>query len=288
MYNENMMKVAIQSNRYKDPDFRFTGNFISYLKSRGIECCVGAEMAERFPALPAVPADFAGMDMLLVLGGDGTLLAAVKSVVDRGLPVLGINLGNLGFLTEAEAGDVREVCDRLLAGDYKIEERTMLCAEAEGTRSVALNDVVFSRENNANTLGKVIKLDVYADGDLIDRFISDGLIVSSPTGSTAYSLAAGGPILSPEINAIVITPICPHSLHNRPIVIPDDKRIRVHMRRSDTSAMLVCDGVAVRTVSGEADFEIARYEKRARFVRFSEKNFYKKIFTKLNNWSTFD
>lgn len=282
------MKVAIQSNRYKDKDFRFTENFISYLKSCGIECLADDTLAARFPELARVPADFSGVDMLLVLGGDGTLLNAVKTVVDRELPVLGINLGNLGFLTEAEAGDVKDVCERLLAGDYKIEERTLLCVNAGGKSNMALNDVVFSRENNANTMGKVIKLDVYADGYLIDRFISDGLIVSSPTGSTAYSLAAGGPILSPEINAIVVTPICPHSLHNRPIVLPDDKHIRVHLRRNDTSAMLVCDGVAVETVEGEADFEISRYKKRARFVRFTEKNFYKKLFTKLNKWSTFD
>ena len=281
------MKVAIQTNRYKDDAFRFTQNFISHATRSGIDCAVVPELAAHFSELPVVSEDYAGVDLLIAMGGDGTLLNAVKRVVDREIPVLGINLGNLGFLTEVEAGEVGGVCERLLAGDYKIEERTLLCVQdGSGVRRVAVNDVVISRVNSADTLGKVIRIDAYAENERIDRIVADGLIVSSPTGSTAYSLAAGGPILSPEINALVVTPICPHSLHSRPLVLPDDKRVRVHVCKNDASAMLVLDGVAVKTFEGEADFTVERYEKRARFVRFSEKNFYKKLSSKLNKWST--
>ncbi len=180
--------------------------------------------------------------MIAVFGGDGTLLYAARLVAASGVPILGVNLGSLGFLTEVKLEEVQQVFSRLLSGDYLLEDRMLLQVEVfRGDRSdgchLALNDAVI----NKGALARIIELEVTVNKDPVMLIRADGLIISSPTGSTAYSLSAGGPILHPTLEAFIITPICPHTLTNRPVVVPDGMVIGVYLRRG-ADVMLTVDG----------------------------------------------
>ena len=187
-------------------------------------------------------------DLIVVLGGDGTLLGIARKVGKRETPILGINLGGLGFLTEANMGEARQALERVLKGDYKTDRRITL--EAEVCRTLAgkqqevlqhfraLNDVVL----NKGPLGRMMQLEVVAQGQPFCNYKSDGLIISTPTGSTAYALSAGGPIVFPSLGVLVLAPICPHTLSNRPVVLPDSFQIEVRVTVSDQDAMLTIDG----------------------------------------------
>jgi NAD+ kinase len=187
------------------------------------------------------------VDLLLVLGGDGTLLAMADrvSLAARAIPILGVNFGHLGFLTELSWPDVYSTLERALAGTAAIDERMMLRAtvtrqRAQVAEHVALNDVVITR----GALSRIIDLSVWVGGEFVARFNADGLIVSTPTGSTAYNLSAGGPILHPGVDALVLTPIAPHTLSNRPVVIPATSEVRVqpHLMDSTQEVVLTLDG----------------------------------------------
>lgn len=187
-------------------------------------------------------------DLIVVLGGDGTLLGIARKIGRRETPILGINLGGLGFLTEANMGEAKRALERVLSGDYETDRRITL--EAEVVRTVAgkghevlqkfraLNDVVL----NKGPLGRMMELEVVAQGQPFCNYKSDGLIISTPTGSTAYALSAGGPIVFPSLGVLVLAPICPHTLSNRPVVLPDSFQIEVRVRVSDQDAMMTIDG----------------------------------------------
>ena len=186
-------------------------------------------------------------DLILVLGGDGTLLGIARKVGKRETPILGINLGGLGFLTEASTSEAKQALERVLAGDYETDRRITLEADicrGEGRsletvqRFLALNDVVF----NKGPLGRMLQLEVTADGEPFCNYRADGLIISTPTGSTAYALSAGGPIVYPSLGVLVLAPICPHTLSNRPVVLPDSFEIEVRVKSSDHDSTLIIDG----------------------------------------------
>lgn len=186
-------------------------------------------------------------DLIVVLGGDGTLLGIARKVGKRETPILGINLGGLGFLTEASISEAKEALERVLDGDYETDRRITLEAEVcrcsgSDTRIVqrflALNDVVFNR----GPIGTMLQLEVTADGERFCEYRADGLIVSTPTGSTAYALSAGGPIVYPSLGVLVLAPICPHTLSNRPVVLPDSFEIEVRVKSSDHDSTLIIDG----------------------------------------------
>jgi NAD+ kinase len=186
-------------------------------------------------------------DLIVVLGGDGTLLGIARKVGKRETPILGINLGGLGFLTEASIGEAREALERVLDGDYETDRRITLEAEVcrgSGSaarivqRFLALNDVVFNR----GPIGTMLQLEVTADGERFCEYRADGLIISTPTGSTAYALSAGGPIVYPSLGVLVLAPICPHTLSNRPVVLPDSFEIEVRVKSSDHDSTLIIDG----------------------------------------------
>jgi NAD+ kinase len=197
-------------------------------------------------------------DLIVVLGGDGTLLGIARTVGKRETPILGINLGGLGFLTEASTGEAKQALERVLAGDYETDRRITL--EAEVCRSsgrgaevvqrfLALNDVVFSR----GPIGRMLQLEVTAEGERFCEYRADGLIISTPTGSTAYALSAGGPIVYPSLGVLVLAPICPHTLSNRPVVLPDSFELEVRVKSSDHDATLIIDGQEPAQL-GSADF----------------------------------
>lgn len=182
-------------------------------------------------------------DIIIVLGGDGTMLSVARLVGGRGVPILGINLGGLGFITEVNRNEVFGALEEALAGDSLIEERIMLTAAVyrhseKVADFVVLNDAVI----NKGALARIIGLETYVDGLYVTSYRADGLIISTPTGSTAYSLSAGGPILYPTLNSVMVTPICPHTLTNRPLVLPDTVAIEVVLRAESEDVFLTLDG----------------------------------------------
>jgi NAD+ kinase len=183
------------------------------------------------------------VDVIVVLGGDGTMLSVARLVGGSGVPILGVNLGGLGFITEVNKDEIIAALDKALAGSCSMEERIMLSAvvsrhDEKIADFIVLNDVVI----NKGALARIIDLETYVHDSYVATFKADGLIISTPTGSTAYSLSAGGPILYPTLNSIVLTPICPHTLTNRPIVLPDDFTVEIILRSESEDVFLTLDG----------------------------------------------
>jgi len=183
------------------------------------------------------------VDLILVLGGDGTMIAAARMIGDTEVPVIGVNYGGLGYLAEFPIEELFGALESILAGQYKLQKRVMLAVElwrgAELlTHNRVLNDVVV----NKSALARIIEIEAYLDDQFVNMFRADGLIVATPTGSTAYNLSAGGPVIYPSMNAVVITPICPFTLSNRPIVVPDDSKIDVRLMTEKEDVSLTLDG----------------------------------------------
>ena len=183
------------------------------------------------------------VDLMLVLGGDGTMIATARLIGDQEVPVLGINYGGLGYLAEFRIEELYTALESILSGNYRLDRRVMLAVELRrGTdppkTSRVLNDVVI----NKSALARIIEIETYFDRYFVNSFRSDGLIVSTPTGSTAYNLSAGGPVIFPSMNAVVITPICPFTLSNRPIVVPDNAEIELLLKTDNEDVALTLDG----------------------------------------------
>lgn len=183
------------------------------------------------------------VDLILVLGGDGTMIATARMLGDCEVPVIGVNYGGLGYLAEFRIEELFTALESILTGDYKLEKRVMLAVELRRgeelvSRTRVLNDVVM----NKSALARIIQIETYLNDQFVNSFRADGLIVSTPTGSTAYNLSAGGPIIFPTMNAVVITPICPFTLSNRPIVVPDDSVIEVRLMTEKEDVALTLDG----------------------------------------------
>jgi NAD+ kinase len=221
------------------------GEVVPWLKSRGIEVWMDRASAEHYPvnANVAPPEELSfRVDVVIVLGGDGTLLHAARLIGANGIPILGINPGSVGFLTEVKLEEMYTAFECLLSGRYQSQERVLLNVEVLRTGNVvseylALNDAII----NKGALARIIDLEVSVNAQPVLTTRADGLIISTPTGSTAYSLAAGGPILYPTLDAFIIAPICPHALTNRPLVIPDRDEVEVRLNRG-SDVMLTVDG----------------------------------------------
>jgi NAD+ kinase len=183
------------------------------------------------------------VDLMLVLGGDGTMISTARMIGNSEVPVIGVNYGGLGYLAEFPIEELFPALEAILAGDYKVQRRVMLTVELWrgdelATRNRVLNDVVI----NKSALARIIEIEAYLDDQFVNSFRADGLIVATPTGSTAYNLSAGGPVIYPSMNAVVITPICPFTLSNRPIVVPNDSVIEVRLITKNEEVALTLDG----------------------------------------------
>lgn len=230
----------------------FVGELEEWLRERGVDVVLDAQAARwKGEARGSFEESVGKLDLVVVLGGDGTLLAAARSVGERAVPILGVNLGSLGFLTETSSDELYPALTDVLAGRYRIEQRMRLevAAVRDGRtlgRCLALNDAVIGK----SALSRMIDLETVADGSPVTTYHADGLIAATPTGSSAYSLSAGGPLLLPEFEAIVLTPICPHTLTQRPLVLPETCRveIRVHAARG---------GDVHLTVDGQVGYALA-------------------------------
>ena len=224
----------------------------------------------------------AAVDLLVVLGGDGTLLAVARAVGTRRVPILGVNLGTLGFLAEVAPDELSSVMERVLAGDYEIVERMRLDVRAfrgdeQRVQALALNDAVITRSD----LSRMIDLETRADGVLVTTYHGDGLIVATPTGSTAYTLSAGGPILMPGARGFVLTPICPHTLTQRPLVLPENGRLEIGVHPRDGGAHLTIDGQAGATLERDDVVVVRCSESPAHFVVSRDRSRYDVLRTKL-------
>ncbi len=231
------------------------------------------------------PAGSQGVDAVVVLGGDGTLLRAARQFSALGIPLLGINLGRLGFLTEIEQQELYPSLTKLLAGEYSIEERMMLTgtvtrAHGQTLQALALNDVVISRGN----ISRMVTLEVSISDATLSTYPSDGVIVATPTGSTAYSLSAGGPVIFPEVQAIIITPICPHTLSARPMIVNPADSVKVSFRRG-IDCVVTFDGQETIEISPGDFVTIERAGLTTKLINLSRHSFPELLRLKLkDNW----
>jgi NAD+ kinase len=243
--NRPVGKVGLVLKRHDPRVPAIVSEIVPWLKSRGAEVFLDRESAREYPVMCHIvaPDEIVGrVDVVAVFGGDGTFLYAARLVAATGVPIIGINLGSLGFLTEVKVEEMQVAFDRVLSGEYTLEPRMLLEVEVmRGGESVAhylaLNDAVI----NKGALARIIEMEVTVNDDLVTLARADGLIISSPTGSTAYSLSAGGPILYPTLEAFLITPICPHTLTNRPVVVPENASVSICLRHG-LDVMLTVDG----------------------------------------------
>jgi NAD+ kinase len=258
---------------------------VDWLAARRLTVLLDKETASLVADLPLPQtsrSDLPGqVDVIVVLGGDGTLLSVARAVGTLGVPILGVNLGGLGFLTATTLDEMTAALETLLDGRMVIEERMMLTARVRRSGAVAseflaLNDVVIMK----SAMSRIIDLSVAVDGQLATAYRADGLIISTPTGSTAYSLSAGGPILFPTMDALVLTPIASHTLTNRPIVLPGIQRIAVTLL-TNQEVMLTVDGQVGFGLRERDSVEVAQAASRIRLVRFPHKHFFSVLRTKL-------
>ncbi len=281
-----MLNFCINTNIQKDPDLSVTRRVAEILEKKRQNFYYEANVADYFHQKPVD--DFSKIDVLLVIGGDGTILKAARTYAKYNPKILAINLGRLGFLTETELSDLDVAIDHILCGAYKIDSRVMLKAsivDEESKRvvkqAVALNDCVVSQRK----ILRMINVEFYVDQDLVESLYCDGIVVSSPTGSTGYSLSAGGPILTPNLECFVITPVCAHTLQSRSMVIASDKKVLVRPRPDSKGVALSIDGQEHFEVEEGQAVIVEKSDHLANFIRLEDRNFFGLLKQKLTEWN---
>ncbi|MDP7065247.1 MAG: NAD(+)/NADH kinase [Arenicellales bacterium] len=273
--------------RYKDPDVSSALDAVrKHLENRNISVYIGDTTADNITGTRIEDSGLPvgeTIDLAVVVGGDGTMLHVARSLASYALPMIGINLGRLGFLTDLSADRMHEGMDELLRGEFTVEERIMLQVQISNGRdnlneSVALNDVTLSKGNT----GRMIEFDTHVNSEPLGRTRGDGVIISTPTGSTAYALSAGGPILHPLLPAIVFAPICPHTLGHRPMVLDDSSIIELEiLDLAGADGNVFIDGLKQLAVSGNEIIRISRAETVTRMVRINSHNHFTALRSKL-------
>lgn len=274
-----MNRVGLAINEGKEEAKQAAARLIPWLMERGVAVALNTTGGEAMGRPDLVVPGWEGSDMLVVLGGDGTLLRATKQVAAQRMPVLGINTGHLGFLTETEGQDAEVELAEILAGNYRVEERMMIdvAVVRDGEtveRSVALNDAVVTK-----AAGRLVNLSVTVGETPVVRYKADGVIVATPTGSTAYSLSAGGPIMQPNLQALLITPICPHTMNARALVTGADETVYILIENSE--GLLSVDGRDPVVLRAGDRLAMRRSELNARLVRRHTYRFYEVLRQKL-------
>lgn len=268
-----METFYIITNRLKDPDFRITGKIRDYIEEHGKRCVLSEKDEEGHIVPGSVPS---GMDCALVLGGDGTLIRAARELGGQDIPLLGINMGTLGYLAEVELPQFREALDKLFEGQPDIEDRMMMRGTIDGRNEfMAMNDIVVTREGNL----RVVHFNVYVNGVLLNSYLADGVIVSTPTGSTGYNLSAGGPVVEPTARMFVITPICCHALNASSVVLSAEDVIEVEICEGrygrKEHALVTFDGAETVAVSTGERVMIRRAKETTKLVKLSRESFMK-------------
>lgn len=279
-----MKKVGIIAKPHRPEARTVLQELLPWLEARRVEAVLDEDTAglagtpdgQRKAELPKL------VDLLLVLGGDGTLLSVARLVGARNVPILGVNLGGLGFLTEVTLEELYPTLEAILQGSYEVTQRILLSAAVlrQGERIaeyIALNDAVI----NKGALARMIELETYIDGQHVTTFRADGLILSTPTGSTAYCLAAGGPIVYPTLRALVVTPISPHTLNFRPLVIPDAAKVEIVQGSANENAYLTMDGQIGFTLRHRDVIEVVRSDHTITLVKTPGKSYFQVLRAKL-------
>ncbi len=263
---------------------RLARELAAWLRGHAVEVIFDEETARALSEEDGLPAERlpAGLDLAIVAGGDGTLLRVARAAAPRGIPVLGVNFGSLGFLTELQPDEIYRGLEAVLDGAYRLEERQMLRVRYERAGHAAqeyllLNDAVVTK----GALARMIELLVFVDGEEIARYFSDGLIVATPTGSTAYNLSAGGPILDPRMRAFVIAPICPHTMTYRPLVVPESVTIEVRLGRAVEEVYLTLDGQIGLPFGASDRVRLEAHPDPVRLVRVTGRSFFEILRRKL-------
>ncbi|MFD1395153.1 NAD(+)/NADH kinase [Kroppenstedtia eburnea] len=280
-----MKRFGILVNKGKPKARVVLKELVLLLEERGVEVWLEPEIAQSIerPDLSLAVDRFPDVvEIVFVLGGDGTLLGVARRFADSDIPILGFNLGNLGFLSEAEPDSLSTAVDRILSGDYYIEERLMLDAEVvrDGKvleRSVALNDVGIAK----GSFSRMITGTVYMDGVYLGTYSGDGLIVSTPTGSTAYSLSCGGPIVWPGVQCILLTPICPHTLTARPMVLPADSTLEIRVSATHRDLGVTIDGQLGYRLKVDDVIRVAKSRHFTHLIKWEERDFFEVVRKKL-------
>lgn len=285
-----MNHFFVLTNQPKDKDLKITNYICEYMRERGKQCdyMVFAPEKERLGADNRNPLNLpSDIECILVLGGDGTLLQAAMDTLYLDIPLIGINLGNLGFLAEVEQSHMNEALERLIWGQWQQEERMMLSgtlrkAGEEAKKYHALNDIVLTREGSL----RIVTYDIYVNGQFLNSFHADGVIVSTPTGSTGYNMSAGGPIVEPKAKLILITPICPHTLNTRSIVLSPEDEIEVKIgmgKNGDVQGAEVnFDGKFRESLKTGDGIAISQSGKVTRLIRLSRESFLEVLHKKIS------
>ncbi len=278
----------IIANKNKDPHHKMTNQIMEYLQSRGKKCeCQDIEESlentdYRYTNADCVPAD---TDCAIVLGGDGTLLQAARDLINMDIPLLGVNIGTLGFLTDTDMENVNDTLSLVIDGKYEIDSRMMIDGYVYRNneliyKNTALNDVVINRRG----ILSVIDFDIYVNDEYLNSYSADGVIVSTATGSTAYSLSAGGPIVQPNAQLLMMTPICPHTLNKRSIIFGAEDEIMIQIgdnKKLKEERVATFDGeMFCRMVSGDK-IVVKRSQKKAKLIKTNKLSFLQRIRTKM-------
>lgn len=273
-----MKKIGIVPNLTKDKNMNLTKEIIGWIEQNNGQVLLNEIEAKKINRMDLAYKDYEvykKSDFIIVLGGDGTLLGATQKVGKYETPILGVNLGRLGFLTEVELQDLYSVMGKIFIGEYTIEKRMMLKAVVLNNGALVetfygLNDVVLSR----GAFTGMIRLKAYVDANYLNSYSADGIIISSPTGSTAYSLSAGGPIVSPQNNLLIITPISPHSLYARSVVVSDREQVSIEVENGDNDIVLTIDGQQRYKIKNGDRIIVNRANFDANFIKVNNITFY--------------
>lgn len=284
-----MNRFCVVANADKKNAYKTAVDISDYLSKKGCFCTVTENILMKkdihmtYTDSRNIPQD---TECVIVLGGDGTMIQAASDIAVKNIPLFGINLGGVGYLTESDPENMWEDIDNLIEGHYRIEKRMMLDGRIDAGESsyscMALNDFVVSKRD----MGKLIGFDMYVNGIFLDSFFADGIIISTPTGSTGYNLSAGGPILSPQMDSICITPICPHSLNDRSFVISGEDKVLIRLTEGKNSpvdnAMIISDGRNVKDIVSGDSLEVGKSKYYTQIILKENTNFYHRMRTKLN------
>ncbi len=277
-----MKRIGIIAKKGEPQAVAVVRSMLKQLKGRRVTCFIESELASRLGVKGCRREEIPSKsDIIMVFGGDGTLLSVARLVGDKGVPILGINLGNLGFITELNRKELHENMDAVFSEKYSFEERIMLLADVyRGKKKIlrhnAFNDVVL----NKNVLSRMFELDIIVNSQYANSLRADGLIISTPTGSTAHSLSAGGPILYPTLETFLMTPICPHTLTNRPIVLPDTFILEIKIKGGDDVYMTI-DGQEGFPLKVRDRVVIKKADYKAKFLVLHSRDYFHILRTKL-------
>lgn len=270
--------VIVITNKPKDPCLAVTREICSYLKEAGVTSSVYADEISSQQWQEILRTEGKQTDVILVLGGDGTLLRAAKDTAEANIPVIGVNLGTLGYLAEVEKANLQPALDRLLAGDYTIEERMMLQGQVFRQGSIiedtcALNDVAIVRNGPL----QMLYFQIFVNGKFLKEYYADGIIVATPTGSTGYNMSAGGPIVEPGAHLLLLTPICPHTLQNRSVILKAEDEVVIRVQKRDgyeqaNMEVTFDGGRSVQLIPGD-EIRIVKSERSTSIIKLSEVSF---------------